>query len=188
MLRLFLTCAEIDFFCLHKQQVGKLNNFCFVLTAMCHFCTSRRERRRRDFLVLDPRLNSLEIGRHIHHTLCDHGGERCMVINNQEILVHGYDPKTSTVYQFYRCKWHGCSCLGIANDRYHRTMEIENQICSLGYNVVSVSECSHPEMSTRQLIQKFVPYLHYIIYDFEVVIAKKDLSLSSDLTINSCDQ
>ena len=29
------------------------------------------------------------IGRHIHHTLCGHGGERCVVIDMQEILVDG---------------------------------------------------------------------------------------------------
>ena len=53
-----------------------------------------------------------------------------MVINKQEILVDGFDSETSTVYQFYRCKWHGCPC--IANDRvehkYCRTMAVENQI------------------------------------------------------------
>ena len=71
-------------------------------------------------------------GRHIHHTLCDHGGERGVIINKQEILVDGFDSKTSTVYHFYGCKWHGCPCLGTANDReehrYRRTMAIKNQI------------------------------------------------------------
>ena len=53
-------------------------------------------------------------GRHFHHALCSHEGERCVVIGkNKEILVDGYDP----VYQFYGCKWHGCPCLGFASDK-----------------------------------------------------------------------
>ena len=63
------------------------------------------------------------IGRHIHHVLCGYGGERCMAIDKNEILVDGSDSETGTVYQFYGCKWHGCPCLGIANDKYHRTIK-----------------------------------------------------------------
>ena len=51
--------------------------------------------------------------------------------------------------------------------------------------MVSVWECSHPELSTKQLNREFVLYPHYILYDFEAVLAKKDLSVTSDLTINS---
>ena len=38
----------------------------------------------------------------------------------------------------------------------------------------------------KQLNREVVPYPHYIVYDFEVVLAKKNLSMTSDLTINSC--
>ena len=81
----------------------------------------------------------------IGHALCSHGGERCMVINKNEIFIDVFDSETSIIYQFYRCKWHSCPCLGNANDKYHRTMAIENQFRGLGYNVVSVWESSHPE-------------------------------------------
>ena len=108
-----------------------------------------------------------------------------MAINNQEILIDGYDPGTSTIYQFYGCKWHGCPCLRTTNDRYHQMMAIENQFQSLGYNVVLVWECSHPELSIYQLDREFVPYLHFIVYDFKVKLLKKDLSVTSDLMINS---
>ena len=37
--------------------------------------------------------------------IVDHGGEKCVVINKQEILVDRFE--TSTVYQLYGCKWHG---------------------------------------------------------------------------------
>ena len=48
-----------------------------------------------------------------------------------------------------------------------------------------VRECSHLELSMKQLNREFVPYPHYVIYDFEVVLAKKYLSVTSDLLINS---
>ena len=58
--------------------------------------------------------------------------ERCLVINKNEILVDGFDSETSTVCQFYRCKWHGCPCLETTNyrkvHRYHRTITIKNPI------------------------------------------------------------
>ena len=52
-------------------------------------------------------------------------------------------------------------------------MAIKNQIRGIGYNLVSFWECSHPELSIKQLSQEFVPYPDNIIYDFEVVLAKK---------------
>ena len=53
---------------------------------------------------------SRHIGKHIHHALCGHGGERCVKSGKKEILVDGYEPETKTVFQFYGCKWHGCPC------------------------------------------------------------------------------
>ena len=50
--------------------------------------------------------------------------------------------------------------------------------------MVSVWNCSHPELSMKQLNQEFVTYPHYIVYNFEVVLVKKDLSVTSGLMIN----
>ena len=90
----------------------------------------------------------------MHHILCGHGGERCEIVDRNEILVDRFDPETGTIYQFYECKWHKCPCLGIANDKYCRTMILENQVRSLGHNVVSVWECENPELSDKQLETK----------------------------------
>ena len=93
------------------------------------------------------------IGRHIHHAMCGHGGERCVTYTTSkgkklEIIVDGYNPQSSTVYQFHGCKWHGCPCQGVANDpRYEETLERDAFICHLGYNVISVWECQNPELS-----------------------------------------
>ena len=108
--------------------------------------------------------HSERIGRHIHHAFCGHGGERCVVIIEKEILVDGHDPETSTIYQFYGCKWHGCPCITGSNDKYQKTLNLENQIRSLGYNIVSVWKCKNPEVSNRHLQKEFVPYSHYIAF------------------------
>ena len=48
-------------------------------------------------------------GRHIHHTLCGHGGER-QFVKSGNCKVDSYEPTTETVYGFNGCKWHGCPC------------------------------------------------------------------------------
>ena len=75
----------------------------------------------------------------------------CVVIDKNEILVAGFDSETSTIDQFYRCKWHVCSCLGSAKDKYSKTMNLENQIQYLGHNVVSVWECENPKLPNKHL-------------------------------------
>ena len=59
---------------------------------------------------------AIETGKHIHHKMCGHGGERMVkawILNDKgkkepaSFLVDGYDPETNTVYQFHECHWHG---------------------------------------------------------------------------------
>ena len=63
-------------------------------------------------------------------------------------------------------------------------MNLENQIQSLGHNVVLVWECENPDFSNKCLQQEFVPYPHYIVYDFEAIFKKRDIFPTSDLMIN----
>ena len=134
---------------------------------------------------------SESIGEHIHHALCGHGGERCVIYTTPkgrevEIMVDGFDPKSSTVYQFHGCKWHGCPCQGTPNHpKYQRTIERDNFIRSLGYNLISVWECEKPLLSKRFLKREFIPYPNFIVFDFEAILNKLDLYQTSDLTINS---
>ena len=88
------------------------------------------------------------------------------------------------ICQYYGCKWCRCPCLGSTKDKYHRTMNLENQIRSLRRNAVSVWECENPEFSRKHLRPEFVSYPHYIVYDFETIFEKKNLHLTLDLTIN----
>ena len=62
---------------------------------------------------------AIESGKHIHHKMCGHGGERMVkvwVLNDKgkkepvPFLVDGYEPETNTVYQFHGCHWHGHTC------------------------------------------------------------------------------
>ena len=134
---------------------------------------------------------SENIGKHIHHALCGHGGERCVIYTTPkgrevEIMVDGFDPESSTVYQFHGCKWHGCPCQGTPNHpKYQRTIERDNFIRSLGYNLISVWECEKPLLSKRFLKREFIPYPNFIVFDFEAILKKLDLHQTSDLTINS---
>ena len=121
-------------------------------------------------------------GQHIHHTLCGHGGERHMVIDKKEIFVDGHDSETSTVYQFYGCKWHGCPCLGF-NNTYQKTLNLENRIRNSGYNVISVWNHENPRVSRRHFQRKFTPYSHFIFYDLETVLKKRNLVQTLDLMI-----
>ena len=143
---------------------------------------------------------SEKIGKHIHHAMCGHGGERCVTYKNfegkeVEIMVDGFDPQSLTAYQFHGCKWHGCPCQGVPNrleqretrsdPKYQRTIERDDFIRSLGYNVVSVWECEKPLLSKKFLKKEFVPYPYFIVFDFEAILKKLDIHQTEDLKINS---
>ena len=65
------------------------------------------------------------------------------------------------------------------------TLNLENGIRSSGiYDVVSVWERENPEVSRKRLQREIVPYPHHIVYDFQAILEKRDLSLTSDLTID----
>ena len=103
----------------------------------------------------------------------------------REIMVDGYNPVSSTVYQFYGCKWHSCHCQGVANDlKYLRTLERDNFIRGRGYNVVSVWECQSPELSRCYLRKEFIPYPYLIVFDFEALLRRFQSTQTQDLTIN----
>ena len=131
------------------------------------------------------------LGRHIHHAMCGHGGERCITYTTPigqevEIMVDGYDPQSSTVYQFHGCKWHGCPCQGVPNDpRYKRTLNRDAFIRDLGCNVISVWECQNPELSQCHLKREFIPYPYFIVFDFEASLTRLNSHQTDDLTIDS---
>ena len=123
------------------------------------------------------------IGKHIHHALCGHGGERCVKDGEKELfLVDGYEPVTNTVYEYYGCKWHGCPCSSDDKIKYNETMRKEHVIKSLGYNLVSVWECEKPELKYVNFKKKFFPYPYFITWDAEAMQLIKNQRVTEDLT------
>ena len=101
---------------------------------------------------------AIERGKHIHHKICEHGGERMVtvwVLNDKgknepaSFLVDGYEPETNTVYQFHGCHWHGLTCLKNRTKRQQKRYEdtrqidwlIENNGWETKYNLVPTWEC-----------------------------------------------
>ena len=50
-----------------------------------------------------------ETGKHIHHALCGHVIHDS--VDHEMCKVDDYEPITKTIYQYYGCKWHGCTWL-----------------------------------------------------------------------------
>ena len=94
---------------------------------------------------------AMETGKHIHHKMCGHGGERMVkvwVLNDKgekepaSFLVDGYEPETNTVYQSHRCHWHGHTCLKNHTKRQQKLFK-ENYYTTMGdwlrvYNLVDI--------------------------------------------------
>ena len=132
-----------------------------------------------------------ETGKHMHHALCGHGGERVIRDSQgKEICkVDGYKPSTKTVYQYHDCKWHGCTCLksrtNTDENRYVETKGMEEWIKKRGYNVVSVWECEKPSKKKQCFKVQFRPYPHYIVFDFKSLQEALNECRTSDLTYTS---
>ncbi|EDO45322.1 predicted protein, partial [Nematostella vectensis] len=128
---------------------------------------------------------SKHIGKHIHHALCGHGGERCVLDGKKEILVDGYEPQSKTVFQFHGCKWHGCPCSSDDEKRYNETLVMEKKIRDLGFKDVSVWEHDNPKLSDMTLEKKFTTYPYFILFEFEALLRKLSREMTDDLTFNT---
>ena len=129
------------------------------------------------------------IGEHIHHALCGHGGEFSVKIGGKNFFVDGYVPKTRTIFQYYGCKWHGCPCRKERNsldeERYSKTIDLEEKMKEQGFKLISVWECERPELKKMILEKEFRPYPYFIVYDFEALHKKMDEPQTEELTITS---
>ena len=142
------------------------------------------------------------IGRHIHHALCGHGGEYYVYLyagkekdsRAREIPVDGYEPESNTIFQYHGCKWHGCPCRKERNSleeersaeqRYAKTIELENKMKKQGFKIVSVWECEKPELKKKRFCKKFRPYPYFIVYDFEAICQKINEKQTDELTITA---
>ena len=94
-------------------------------------------------------------------------------------MVDGYEPKTNTLYQFHECHWHRHICLKDHTNRQQKRYEdtfqidwlIENNRWDTKYNLVSTWECEEPILKKVRFEKEFRPYPHFIVYDFEAILA-----------------
>ena len=135
------------------------------------------------------------IGKHIHHALCGHGGEFYaeMLITGEacdkNISVDGYEPESKTIFQYYGCKWHRCPCQKERNsldeERYAKTIDLQERMEDQGFKIVSVWECEKPELKKTRFKKEFRPYPYFIVYDFEAILEKMNEAQTEELTITS---
>ena len=68
----------------------------------------------------------------------ENGGE----IRISNFLVDGNDQTTKTVYEYHGCFWHKHFCQSnYDTEMWNKTIELEETLKSLGYNVVSITSC-----------------------------------------------
>ena len=99
-------------------------------------------------------------------------------------MVDGYEPETNTVYQFHGCHWHGHTCLKDRTKRQQKRYEdtcqidwlIKNNGWDINYSLVSTN------IKKVRLEKEFTPYPHFIVYDFEAVLAPLNEHHTDDLT------
>ena len=135
------------------------------------------------------------IGKHIHHALCGHGGEYYVTVKDdeedreKEISVDGYEPESKTIFQYYGCKWHGCPCQKERNsldeERYAKTIDLQERMEEQGFKIVSVWECEKPELKKMRFKKEFRPYPYFIVYDFQAILEKMNETQTEELTITS---
>ena len=110
-------------------------------------------------------------------------------IGGKKFFVDGYVPKTRTIFQYHGCKWHGCPCQKERNsldeERYSKTIELQEKMKEQGFKLFSVWECEKPELKKMELEKEFRPYPYFIVYDFEALHKKMDESQTEELVITS---
>ena len=145
---------------------------------------------------------AVKIGKHIHHKMCGHGGERMVkvqILNDKgrkepvTFLVDGYEPEANTVYHFHGCHWHGHTCLRNRSKRKQKRYKdtckidwlIENNGWDTKFNLVSAWGCEKPVLKKVWFEKRFTPYPHFIVYDFEATVTLLNKPTTDDLFIKT---
>ena len=68
--------------------------------------------------------------------------------------------------------------------RYHETINLKNRIRSSEYKVTLVWECKNQVLSNSKSGKKFIPYPHFIIYDFEALLRPRNWCKTQGITID----
>ena len=105
-------------------------------------------------------------------------------------MVDECEPETNTVYQFHGCHWHGHTCLKNRTKRQQKRYKdtchidrlIKNNEWNTKYNLLLAWECEETISKKVSFEKKFMPYPHFIVYDFEVILAPLNTNPTDDLT------
>ena len=97
------------------------------------------------------------------------------------------------MYQFHGCHWHGNTCLKNYTKRQQKrckdTCQIDRLIKNNGwdtkYNLMSIWECEEPILKQVRFKKEFTRYPHFIVYDFEAILAPLNEHPTDDLTYSS---
>ena len=142
---------------------------------------------------------AMETVKHIHQKICGHGGERMVkvwILNEKgekepmTFLVDVYESETNALYQFHGCHWHAYTCLKNRTKRQQKRYKDMFQIGQLiknngwdpKYNLVSTSECEEPMLKKVWFENRSTPYSHFIVYDFEAILATLNEHRTENLT------
>ena len=115
-----------------------------------------------------------QLGIHIHHAMCGHGGERWIL----GAPVDGYASKSGTIFQYHGCWWHGCRrCFTDRNTKiahgktreelYTATEARTRALREAGYRVIEKWECHDIKTNERNPQKQTKTYPNAIFHDFE---------------------
>ena len=107
----------------------------------------------------------------------------------ENYIVDGFEEETATIYEFYGCFYHGHECNPKFDPRkWKKTIEREDDLKSLGYNVISITSCewskheaSNVWYSFKELPCTYTDILQAIIEDRIFGIVKCSLHVPSNL-------
>ena len=123
-------------------------------------------------------------GIHIHHAMCEHGGERWLERDPEggkmkASPVDGYHHETKTVFQYHGCSYHGCrKCFPdreqdpeggekTVEQRYKETANRTAFLRNRGYKVIEAWKCEVGTLKGELPRKQTRTYPHAIFYDFE---------------------
>lgn len=102
-----------------------------------------------------------------------HGEKRVIGEEKEEVKVDGYEPTTNTVQEY-----HGCP----NTYSYEKMKKKAKTMQELDYNLVTIWECENPSKAKRHAKKEFTSYPHYIVFDFNALLATMNQQQTANVT------
>ena len=131
---------------------------------------------------------AIETGKYIHQKMCGHSGERMVTV----WVLNDKGKKNKHLFWMMDMNLKRTQCIKRPQrqqKRYEDTCQIdwliENNGWDTKYNLVSTWECEEPILKKVRLEKKFKPYPHFIVYDFDAILARPNEHPTNDLAYNN---